>query len=139
MKPEHFLRAAAGLTFVHALLNTFAGLLSGTSLNREEAALLTSMKSLKFDAMGSLRTYWDFYFGFGLFLTVNLLLLTVLMWKLAALVKTEPTQARPFIASICAAFLAFAALSGTYFFIAPFVIEMMVAVLLALAFQMSRR
>jgi hypothetical protein len=77
----------------HALLNAFAGLLSGTSKNDEEVALLDAMKALHFDAMGSLRTYWDFNFGFGLFLTVNLLLLSALLCQLASVVKTEPRLA----------------------------------------------
>jgi hypothetical protein len=90
MKPQTLLRSASVLTLAHALLISFAGLLSGTSKNQDEVSLLSAMKALQFDAMGSLRTYWDFYLGFGLFLTLNLLLLAVLLWQLASLVKTEP-------------------------------------------------
>ena len=139
MKPQILLRAASALTLAHALLNSFAGLLSGTSKNQEEVSLLNAMKALHFDAMGSLRTYWDFYFGFGLFLTVNLLLLSALQWQLASLVKAEPTIARPFVGMLCIAFLAFAALSSLYFFIAPLVIEGIIALLLGLAYASSRR
>ena len=127
------------LTLAHALLNTFAGLLSGTSKNQEEVALLNAMKALHFDAMGSLRTYWDFYYGFGLFLTVNLLLLSALLWRLASLVRVEPATARPFVGLLCIAFFAFAVLSWLYFFIAPLVVEAMVALLLGLAYASSRR
>lgn len=139
MKAHVLLRAASAFTLAHALLNSFAGLLSGTSKNPEEASLLNAMKALQFDAMGSLRTYWDFYFGFGLFLTFNLLLLAVLLWQLASLVKAEPAMARPFVGSLCIAFLAFAVLSGLYFFIAPLVIEAIIALLLGLAYLSSRR
>jgi hypothetical protein len=79
MKPQTLLRTASVLTLAHAILNSFAGLLSGTSKNQDEMSLLKAMKALQFDAMGSLRTYWDFYFGFGQFLTVNLLLIAVLL------------------------------------------------------------
>ena len=130
---------ASALTLAHALLNSFAGLLSGTSKNQEEVSLLNAMKALHFDAMGSLRTYWDFYFGFGLFLTVNLLLLSALLWQLASLVKAEPAIARPFIGSLCIVFLAFAVMSWLYFFIAPVIIEGIVAVLLGFAYASSRR
>ena len=139
MKPHILLRTASALTLVHALLNTFAGLLSGTSKNQDEVALLNSMKALRFDAMGSLRTYWDFYFGFGLFLTVNLLLISVLLWQLSSLVKAEPEIARPFIGLLCVAFLAFAVLSWLYFFIAPLIIEGVIALLLGFAYAFSRR
>jgi hypothetical protein len=138
MKPHKLLRAASVLTVAHALLNTFAGLLSGTSHAQDETAVLNAMQSVQFDAMGSLRTYWDFYLGFGLFLTASLLLLSVLTWQLAALAKAEPAKARAFIASLCIAFLAFSVLSSVYFFLAPAVLELVIAALLGLAYVGSR-
>ena len=139
MTPHILLRSTSLLSLLHAVLNTFAGLLSGTSGNQEEVAVLTAMKTLQFDAMGSLRTYWDFYFGFGLFLTVNLLLASGLLWQLASLAKAEPAMARPFIASFCIAFAAFAVLSGLYFLIAPLILEILIAVILGLAYAHARR
>jgi phosphoglycerol transferase MdoB-like AlkP superfamily enzyme len=138
MQPRRLLRTAAVLTLVHALLNTFAGLLSGISRSQDEMAVLSAMKALRFDAMGSLRTYWDFYFGFGLFLTVSLLLLSVLIWQLAALVDAEPGKVRPLIAALCIGFLAFAVLSALFFFIAPVAIEVLVATLLGLTYAAVR-
>jgi hypothetical protein len=134
MKPCTLLRAASVLTLVHALLNAFAGLLSGTSKAQDEMAVLGAMKALRFDAMGSMRTYWDFYFGFGVFLTANLMLLSAVMWQLAALAQTAPGSARTFIALLCIGFLVFAALSSLYFFVAPVIIEGIIAVVLGLAY-----
>lgn len=134
MNPNLLLRVAAVLTFAHAMLNTFAGLMSGTSKNQEEVLLLNAMKALRFDAMGSLRTYWDFYFGFGLFLTVNLLLISALLWHLATLVKVQPAIVRTFVGLLCIAFLVFAGLSGLYFFIAPLGTEAVIALLLGLVY-----
>lgn len=139
MKPRTLLRTACVLTLVHALLNAFAGLLSGTSKSQEEAAVLGAMKALRFDAMGSMRTYWDFYFGYGVFLTANLMLLSAVMWQLAALAETAPGSARRFIVSLCIGFLVFAALSSLYFFVAPVVIELFIAVLLGLAYAAARK
>jgi hypothetical protein len=90
----------------------------GSAVGAERLGLASRVgvsAALHFDAMGSLRTYWDFYLGFGLYLTVNLLLLSALMWQLASVVKTEPAIARPFIGLLCIAFLAFAFLSSLYF------------------------
>jgi hypothetical protein len=139
MKPRTLLRTASVLTLVHALLNAFAGLLSGTSKAQDETAVLGAMKALRFDAMGSMRTYWDFYFGFGVFLSVNLILLSAVMWQLAALAETAPGSARTFIALLCIGFLVFAALSSLYFFVAPVVIEGIIAVVLGLAYFAARR
>ncbi len=139
LKPHVLLRTAALLTIFHAMLNTFAGLLSGTSKNREEVVVLEAMKALHFDAMGSPRTYWDFYFGFGLFLTLSLLLIAVFLWQLASLAKIEPAIVRPFTGTLCIAFAAFAAVSGLYFFIAPVVLEVVVAAILGIAYAQMRR
>jgi hypothetical protein len=138
MQPRLLLRMSAVLTLVHALLNTFAGLLSGASRSQDEMAVLNAMKALRFDAMGSLRTYWDFYFGFGLFLTVSLLLLSGLMWQLAALADAELGKVRPLIAALCIGFVAFAVLSALFFFVAPFAIEVVIATLLGLAYATAR-
>lgn len=139
LKPHLLLRTASVLALAHALVNAFAGLLSGTSENKEEVVVLTAMKALQFDAMGSLRTYWDFYFGFGLLLTINLLLLSMLMWQLASLEKAESALARTLTASVCLAFVAFALVSARYFFIAQVLIEAAIALLLGLAYAYSGR
>jgi hypothetical protein len=139
MKARTLLRTASVLTLVPALLNAFAGLLSGTSNAQDETAVLGAMKALRFDAMGSMRTYWDFYFGFGVFLSANLILLSAVMWQLATLAETAPGSARTFIGLLCIGFVVFAALSSLYFFVAPVVIELMIAVVLGLACVAARR
>lgn len=138
MRPPILLRAASVLTLIHAVLHSY-GLLSAPSPGQEEAALLDAMQSFKFDAMGSPRTYWDFYLGFGLFLTVNLILLAVILWQLATLAKSEPAKARPFMGLLCIAFVAFMVLSWLYFFVAPLAIEAVIALLVGLAYVSSRQ
>src|SRR6202050_466880 len=46
---------------------------------------ISSMQSTHFYVMGFSRTYWDFYVGFGLFVSVFLLLAVVLAWQLGGL------------------------------------------------------
>jgi hypothetical protein len=43
-------------------------------------SLIEQIKSVRFDAMGFSRTYWDFYQSFGLTISVTLLLQAVLLW-----------------------------------------------------------
>jgi hypothetical protein len=95
MKPHILLRTASILTLIHALLHHFGGLTRPPSHGQDEVVVRTAMKSFRMDVMGSFRSYWDFYFGFGLFLTVSLLLLAVLLWQLAALAKSDPAKAGP--------------------------------------------
>ena len=40
-------------------------------------------------------SYWDFHLGFGLLLTVNLLIQAGLVWYLATLIKTNSVIVRP--------------------------------------------
>src|SRR5438105_8957188 len=46
---------------------------------------LGSMRSTHFEIFGFSRTYWDFYIGFGLFVTVFLLLSAIVAWQLGGL------------------------------------------------------
>ena len=48
-------------------------------------AMIGAMKSAKFQTQGMERTYWDFYVGFGLFVTVFLFLAAALAWQLGSL------------------------------------------------------
>ncbi len=134
MKAPRLLRIASVLSFIHAVLHTFGGLLKAPSHGPQEIAVLNTMKSFQFDFMGSRRTYWDFYLGFGLFVTLALLVEAVLLWQLASLVASEPTRARPLIASLFAAFVGAIVLSWGFFFVAPLITS-----LIAMAYTVSKR
>jgi len=134
MKATIFLRIASVLTFVHCVLHTIGGVFGSPSHGAEEVAVIESMKSHRFAFMGSTRGYWDFFFGYGLFVSVSLLILAVLLWQLSALAKTSAGRIRPMLVVLCLGFLAFAIISWNYFFIAPTVVELLIALFIALAF-----
>jgi hypothetical protein len=48
-------------------------------------SLIQSMRSVHFNANGSERTYWDFFVGFGLFVTALMVLASVIAWQLGSL------------------------------------------------------
>jgi hypothetical protein len=139
MKTTVLLRSASILTFVHAVLHTMGGLLSAPEHGQDEINVLNTMKAFQFDFMGSMRSYWDFYLGFGLNVTLFLLLAAVLLWQVASLARSEPDKARPFMLTLFAAFIAMMVLSWRFFFIAPLVVEGMIAVLIGSAYFLSRR
>ena len=132
MSPFVSLRTAAVVT---ALL--FAGHTAGMPWTPDHAqrgaSLVAEMRGYRFDVMGFQRGYWDFYQGFGLTVSVSLLAFSVLMWQLATLARAAPGAARGPIATLLAAFVAFAALDGRYFFAAPLVLTIPSAALLAWA------
>jgi len=61
-----------------------------------------------------------------------------LLWQLATLAQSDPMKSRPFMVSLLVAFLAAIALSWKYFFIAPLVTEVLIAMFIALAYVFSR-
>jgi hypothetical protein len=75
------------------------------------------MRTFQFDAEGVMRSYLDFYRGFGFVLSVFLVLQAVLLWQLAAIAKTNAGALRPVIASFAVASVASGIL--TWVFIMP--------------------
>ncbi len=136
MKPSLWLRIASILTLVHAALHTVGGMFGGPR-NAAQSAALASVRANTFEAFGMKRSYWDFYFGFGLMASLTLLLLTVLLWQLAALVKTDPDKTRPFLAVLFGMFAAMSAISWHYFFAPPFVMEIIIAAVIGVAFVLA--
>jgi hypothetical protein len=139
MKPAILLRIASVLTLIHAFLHTAGGLLSAPTHGQDEINVLNTMRAFQFDFMGSMRSYWDFYFGFGLIVTLFLLLEAVLLWQVASLARSDADKARPFMLTLLAAFIAMMVLSLRFFFIAPLVVEGVIAVLIGVAYMWSRR
>jgi len=133
MKSTILLRIASVLSFIHAALHTAGGMFGGPK-SAEQVAAREAVQSHRFVIFGVNRSYWDFYFGFGLVACITLLLLSVLLWQLASLAKTNPNKARPFVATLLVAFVAMAVISKVYFFAPPFVMEIVITILIAVAF-----
>ena len=72
MKYSHSLRIASVIALLFAIGHTMGAMESWSPPG--ETAVLDAMRSFRFDAMGVSRTYSDFYFGFGLIISVFLLL-----------------------------------------------------------------
>ena len=82
---------------------------------------LGSMQSTHFYIMGFNRTYWDFYRGFGLFVSVFLLLAVVMAWQLGRLPPESLALMRGTSWTFALCFAAITVLSWKYFFILPIV------------------
>lgn len=134
MKTTLFLRIAAVLAFIHAILHTIGGVLSKPNNGAPEVAIIEAMKSRAFNVMGSMRTYWDFFFGYGLLVTITLLVQGVLFWQLGTMAKTNAAQIRPILLLFSFNFIATTVVAWKYFFIAPAVTELLIAALLAGAY-----
>ena len=138
MKPTIFLRIASIITLLF-----FAGHTSGIpwtpAVGPDELPVLEAMKSHSFDVIGSTRTYWDFYFGWGLIISLYTLVQAVVLWQLGSLAKTDALRVRPIVASFFVAFVVNAVLAWKYFFVISVVMSVAISVCLALAFITAGR
>ena len=135
MRPSLLYRTASVLLLLFAAGHTlgFRRPTEGTG----SASVAELMRSVHFTVQSYSRTYWDFYVGFGLFVTVFLLFSAVLSWQLGGLrpeVFATTPRAATWGLAIC--FLAVAILTWRYFFVAPGVFSTLItACLVAAAWQ----
>jgi hypothetical protein len=138
MRPVIFLRIASVLTFVHAALHTIGGVFGGAAPGVQQATVAV-MKANEFPAMGATRSYWDFYMGFGLVVSVFLTMEAIVFWQLSSLAKTDALRLRPVLATFLIGFLGVAVVSYRYFFSAPVITEILIALCLGLAIASARQ
>ena len=91
---------------------------------------LHAVQSSHFNVLGSNRSYWDFYLGFGLFNSMFMLLAAVLAWQLGNL-PAASARFMSWMLALC--FAAVTALSWMYFFIIPIVFSILITVCLLAA------
>src|SRR6476469_3570075 len=74
-----------------------------------------------FQILGASRSYWDFYVGFGLSVSVFLLLAAIVAWELGALSAQAPPLMRGTAWALPLCFAALTVLNCVYFFVIPIV------------------
>ncbi len=137
MKPSTFLRAASVLSFLHFLGHS-SGMPWTPSEGGATSVVIGAMKSYRFEVLGAERTYWDFYQGFGLTVSILELLEAVVLWFLAALAVKEAHRLRPIVLACLVANVAQLVLVVRFFFLPPVVLSAASTLCLALALWSSR-
>lgn len=138
MKAVVYLRIASVLTLLHAILHTVGGVFGKVQPGPQQAAA-DAMKANTFPLMGAIRSFWIFYRGFGLGITIFLAAMAVVMWQLSSLAKSDSHRLRPIYWTLLAAFAAMAVNSYLYFFWPPVVVEGLIAICVAGAILTSKR
>jgi hypothetical protein len=98
----------------------------------------SAMRSGHFQLLGFTRTYWDFYLGFGLIISVFLLLAAILAWQLGSLPKQSPPPWRATAWALALTFVALTVLNCMYFFTIPIVFSAVIAMCLTVAAVLKR-
>jgi phosphoglycerol transferase MdoB-like AlkP superfamily enzyme len=134
VRPTLFLRIAAVLTLLQCTMHTVFGVFGEPKHGVEEIAVIETMKAHRFHVMGSMRAYWDFFFGYGLSVTIALFIQGILFWQLSTIIKTNPAASRPIVALFFFNCLANAVVCWKYFFVGPTITQLLIAACLALSF-----
>ncbi len=138
MKATLFVRIASVLVFVHAILHTIGGVFGKVEAGPATIAV-TAMKANQFLAFGNQRTFWQFYLGLGLAVTIFLVMDSIVLWLLAPLISSYPKQVRPVLAAFAIGYLAFAVDSFRFFFLGPVAVEILIVVCLVTAIAKARK
>src|SRR5262252_3344578 len=83
MKPSLFYRIASILLLLFAVGHTLGFRQIDPKWGVD--ALVHSMQTIQFNVSGSDRTYWDFFVGFGLFVTVLMVFASIVAWQFGSL------------------------------------------------------
>jgi hypothetical protein len=138
MKASILYRIAAVLLLLFAVGHTFGF----RQFNPEWVgtdAVLASMRSVHFDAMGFTRTYWDFFTAFGFFTSVFLLFAAAVAWLLGGLPAETLARVRGIAWALALCFVAITALSWGYVFTIPIVFSALVTICLSAAAWLSAK
>jgi len=138
MKASVFYRIAAVLLLLFAVGHT----LGFRQTNPEWVgtdAVIASMRSVHFDAMGFTRSYWDFFSAFGFFTSVFLLFAAAVAWLLGGLPAETLARVRGIAWALALCFVAITALSWGYVFTIPIVFSALVTVCLTAAAWLSAK
>lgn len=137
MKASWFYRIASVLLFLFAVGHT-VGFRQVDPAWRVDS-LLGSLRTTHFEVQGFGRTYWDFYVGFGLFVTVFLVFAAILAYQLSRLPAETLASMSGVAWALAVCLVAVTILSWLYFFAAPIIFSAVITLTLIAAALLSAK
>lgn len=137
MKASIFYRVAAVFLMLFAVGHTIGFRESDPAWGVD--ALLGSMRLIHFNVQGFSRTYWDFFVGIGLCVTVLFLFSAVLAWQLGGLPAETLARMRGTAWAFALCFAAITVLSWRYLFVLPIVLSLVITICLISAAWLSSK
>jgi hypothetical protein len=124
-------RIATYLLVLFCAAHTAGGMLAQESLGPSADAVFEQMKAVQFQFNGATCTWYGFWFGFGITVSVFLLLSAVIAWQL----DKVPPNSWPAVSTIAWALVVSHAinayLSWRYFFLGPVIFGVVITALMA--------
>jgi hypothetical protein len=132
MNSTRLYRIAAIVFLLFAAGHTI-GFLTLKPPTAEATAVVDGMNQVHFQVRGADYTYGGFYRGFGLSISVNMLLSAILAWTLGDLSRRSPEAIGTLAWSLAGAQVAGLVLALAYFSLAPALLSAVAAILLGVA------
>ncbi len=126
-------RLAAYVLVFFAYGHTFGAVIGTPQFNAESAAVASAMKTVHFVAQGADCTWYGFYRGFGIFVSIFFVFSALMAWHLGGRTVEERRVFAPVTWALFVAFAGSIVTSWVYFFPAPIVFSTLVTALLGYA------
>ena len=139
MNTAVLLRVAAVIALFQFLAHTTLFVTYTPMHGADEIQVVQIMQSHVYSFSGSPRSYWDMYFGYGLFSAFNCLIEAALLWMLAAIARENAPRTRPIAALFLFANVGYTALVWKYFFPLPSYFDIALVLVLGLAILVAPR
>lgn len=138
MKAWIWFRGLAVVFAVFTIGHTLGGLQRVTPDPRE-ADVVNAMQNFRFPIMGFTRSYWDFYRGFSITISLDLAILMILAWQVGTISRRSPREAVPLAVTLVIACVANAIVTWQYFFAVPIVMSLVATACAVIALGLLRR
>lgn len=91
--------------------------------------LLRQLQNNTFDVLGVHRSYWDFYVGFGIDISIVQFTLALTLWLLADVLEVSPKKMALILGLFSLSYLAGSVVMWRYFFLPPFLLSSLIVLL----------
>jgi hypothetical protein len=125
-------RVASYLLGLYTLGHTLGAVVNTPRFGPESDAVVAMMKSVHVTAQSADCTWYGFYRGFGLFVSVFFVLSLFVAWQLGGMNERERRPVLPIAWGLFASHVAGAVLAFVYFFPVPMAFSTAIAVLLGI-------
>lgn len=136
--PRNWYRALAIVLALFILGHTF-GTRQAVTNAPQERAVVDAMQGYRVPVMGFLRTYWQFYRGFSVSISILLAALLVFAWQVGTVSRRNPREAVPFGVTLLLACIGQAIIACIYFFTAPIIISIVAVICAGVALALNLR
>ncbi|WP_409189814.1 LIC_13387 family protein [Bradyrhizobium sp. RDM4] len=137
MNVRLLLRIAAIISLLFAAGHMIGGLQEWSPMGQN--AVLNSMATIRFETMGTKRSYLDFFMGFGWTIGICLLLQSAILWQMSSLAGSDARRVRPMIAVFVIATAASGAIAWRFILPVPALFSGALVIVLAAAYIAAHR